>query len=207
MLHWFLNMSLIGGNMVGKFVKPEELLKSTEVTEEIRRDDNFFVAVIQKSETNDFIQVCQIGVGDWIDVPVKMIASAKIVGSASANGNLYKVALIKLNEPIDPFAKVAYRLLSQLGTIPRQVNHNNDCCCKCHKENRSWSSSSAQTVAQARNVSVHGGIGGGLGIFGIGGDCRFRFECYPCVRCIPWTDICWDSTCCDLVSVDCGIGT
>lgn len=44
---------------------------------------------------------------------------------------------------------------------------------------------------------------GGLGV-GLGGgifkpDC---FECEPCERCIPFTGICWDSICCEIVDCE-----
>ncbi len=45
-----------------------------------------------------------------------------------------------------------------------------------------------------------GGVGGG----GLGIWCTGHWSCYPCTRCIPFTDYCWESTCCDLVGIDCG---
>ena len=38
------------------------------------------------------------------------------------------------------------------------------------------------------------------------GDCSFEFKCYPCTRCIPGTNICFESTCCDLVRIVCSGG-
>ena len=187
--------------MSAEFVSPEQLNKSVDVVQEISRDDSFFVAVIQKAKTSDSIQVCQVGIGEWIDVPLKMIASAKIVGTASTGGNRYQVALIKLNEPTDPLAKVAYKLLSQLGTIQRGVGSKAGCKCQGN-DNKGESINSTYSTARIARPT---GLGGGLGKFGIGGNCHFEFRCYDCTRCIPWTDVCWSSTCCDLVAVDCTI--
>lgn len=169
--------------MAKRFITPKELLKAADVTE-LQRDDYFIVAVTQKGESEDSIKVCQIGVDDWIDVPMKMIASAKIVGSASSEDSRYQVALIKLNEPTDPYAKFAYRLLSQLGIIKKGE--------KCQD-------------GEKTSARLGGNIGGGLGVFGLGGNCHFEFQWYECECCIPWTDGCWSSTCCDLVKVDCTV--
>lgn len=187
--------------MKSGFISSDQLNTTADVKQEISRDDNFFVAVVQKGRNSDDIQVCQVGVGEWIDVPLEMIASAKIVGTASARGNRYQVALIRLNEPKDPFAKVAFRLLSQLGTIQREVVSKGECNCPGNDNKSGHSSSTGSTARLARPT----GLSGGLGKFGIGGNCHFEFRCYECTRCIPWTDVCWSSTCCDLVAVDCTI--
>lgn len=188
--------------MPAGFVSPEELGREADVVQEISRHDSFFIALVQRGgDSEGALQVCQIGVGEWIEVPLAMMASAKIVGTASAEGRRYQVALIKLKEPADPYAKVAYKLLTQLGTISRRATTKGDCGC----EGDAPEERATRTGYAASRISQRDGLIGGLGRFGIGGNCHFEFRCGPCTRCIPWTDVCWSSTCCDLVAVDCTI--
>jgi hypothetical protein len=54
-------------------------------------------------------------------------------------------------------------------------------------------------------AAATGGRGpGGIGLGDLPIWCTGHWSCYPCTRCIPFTDICWESTCCDLVGIDCG---
>lgn len=63
----------------------------------------------------------------------------------------------------------------------------------------------AQAMSRLTTAAATGGGGpGGLGGGGLGIWCTGHWHCYPCTRCIPWTDVCWESTCCDLVGLDCG---
>jgi hypothetical protein len=186
--------------MTGTFISADELVRASKADFEVRQDDSFFVGIIKPpNDKADSIQVSQIGIGEWIEVPTKMIASAKLVGIATSDGTRYQVALIKLNEPSDPFAKVAYRLLSQLGAIQRPVDGKKGDECGCTHA----SGQDTATAASIGRISLGGGLGQFGGSLTLG--CHFEFRCYDCTRCIPWTDICWSSTCCDLVSVDCDI--
>lgn len=60
------------------------------------------------------------------------------------------------------------------------------------------------TISSKRISQGPIGPGGGGGL-GVGGGCRFEFKCYDCTRCFPFTDYCFNSTCCGLVAVDCDI--
>ncbi len=191
--------------MSTEFLSPQELqdtLRKKSVKEP--KPASFIVALVKQSDTSDTLLVSQTGCTEWIELPMKMVAKIKLVGKADCGSERYPVALIFLAATDDPFARVAYKLLEQLGTATRGGRGagggqgSGGCGCK------EGSDPAPGRSARARNVDI-GGLGG-LGQFGISGGCTFHFVCYPCTRCIPWTDICWSSTCCDLVGVDCDIG-
>src|SRR5688572_8631566 len=104
--------------MSDKFLSSGELLNSLneKVEDEIQRGDGFIVGAIKKGDNKNIVQVSMTGLSEWIDMPVKMIESAKIVGDAISGAEHYPIALIKLRESDDLFAKVAYQLLAQIGT-------------------------------------------------------------------------------------------
>ncbi|ULC60420.1 hypothetical protein MBM09_05390 [Flaviramulus sp. BrNp1-15] len=167
---------------------------------QITEESFYFVAVIEKGTKEGVLKVCQNGLSEWINVPLDMIDKAKIVGTASGNGNEYKVALIKFKEPKDSLTKVAFQLLTQMHSAISTKASDKDCECNETKNNSKDPNSKNET---ALRKGVLGGLGrfGGLGIFG----CEFQFKCYDCTRCIPFTDLCFPSTCCDLVAVKCSI--
>lgn len=153
----------------------------------------FLVGLVKKGNNAGEVQLSQIGCTEWISVPTKMIHSSKTVGHASCGKSRYPVVLIELSPAKDPFAMVAYKLLSQLHTATKgeKSSQKGDC-----------SETSSEKQPKSRNI-------GGLGRFGLGinAECGFRFECSDCTRCIPWTSTCWPSTCCSLVEVECTVGT
>jgi hypothetical protein len=153
----------------------------------------FLVGLVKKGDNAGEVQLSQTGCNDWISVPTKMIQSSKTVGNASCGKTRYPVVLIELSPAKDPYAIVAYKLLSQLHTATKGEKSSQEGDC---------SETSSEKRLTSRNI-------GGLGQFGLGinAGCGFRFECSDCTRCIPFTDTCWSSTCCDLVEVECTIGT
>ena len=198
--------------MAEKFLSNEDFLKSLDAKDDIKRGDGFVVAVIKKSDQDHMIHVSTVGPCDWIEMPVAMVESAKIVGTAVAGVVNYPIALIKLAEPDEKFARVAYQLLAQMGTIGGGSAKGGHCDCHGSKNGGHEDDDHAGGDTAAGSVSTRSRIGAGIFTGGFGGlgirlGCRFVFRCYDCTRCIPWTDYCWSSTCCDLMQVDCSVGS
>src|SRR5262245_44495272 len=106
--------------MSKEYLSAEELqdaLRKRSVKE--HRPASFIVALVKQSDAADSLLVSQIGCTDWIELPVKMVAKTKVVGAAQCGTEKYQVALIMLAPTDDPFARVAYKLLEQLGTATR----------------------------------------------------------------------------------------
>lgn len=190
--------------MLNEFLSSEEFLKSVKGDEGIRRGDGYIVAAVKTGEGDHAIHVSLVGLGEWIEMPVRMIESAKSVGTALAGADRYPVALIKLREPDDVFAKAAYQMLAQMSSVAHLPTEQEDCGC-CGKKDAHEDDDVSEGAIQRLSGGRAGGLSGGFGGFGIGGKCRWEFRCYDCTRCIPWTNICWSSTCCDLVKVDCEV--
>ena len=154
--------------------------------------NGFLVAIVKKTDSDDSIHLSQTGCSDWIEVPTKMIRSAKGVGTAICEGLNYPILLIELAETKDPFARVAYRLLSQMHTTQKGEPKKSGCAC-----------STTEPIKSSARINLGQTRVGGLGQFGVGGDCTVEFRCYECTRCIPFTDACWTSTCCDITGGSC----
>ena len=137
-----------------EFLSPQELqdaLRKKAVKEP--RPASFIVALVKQSDASDTLLVCQTGCADWIELPMKMVAKIKLVGSADCGSERYPVALIFLAAVDDPFARVAYKLLEQLGTTTRGGGGSggqNPGGCGC-KEGANQTHAPA---ARARNISV-----------------------------------------------------
>lgn len=172
--------------LLEKTITGEELEKALleKTMDSINR--GYIVGLVKIGDNAGEVKLSQIGCTDWISVPVKMIHSSKTVGYASCGKCRYPVVLIELTPSNDPFAIVAYKLLTQLHTVTKREKSAQRC----------------EDLKESYNI---GGLGrfGGLGITA---SCGFRFECSDCTRCIPWTDTCWSSTCCDLVEIECEVG-
>ena len=188
--------------MTHSFLSDKELLQSLNDKGPIRRGDGFIVGAVKYTDGSAIVEVSATGLSDWIEVPVKMIEAAKRVGTAISKDLRLPVMLIKFREPDDTFAKVAYQFLAQLGAIQSDGATKGGCGCREETDGPDEEVSALKRSAGA----ITGGFGGVFGQFGVSGGCTFRFDCYTCTRCIPWTGICWESTCCDLVAVDCDVG-
>ena len=194
--------------MSNAFLSSDEFRKSMTNDEGIRRGDGFIVAAV-KEGGDQALQVSLVGLGEWIEMPARMIESAKPVGTAIAQADRDTVALIKLREPDDVFAKAAYQMLAQVGSVGHRSEDRGECGCKTaghdHEERESEQAMLTRSGARPGAVTGLGVDPGFFGGFGIGGKCRWEVRCYDCTRCIPWTNVCWKSTCCDLVKVDCEV--
>lgn len=198
--------------MERKSVSGEELERALSEGTMDPANVGFVVGLVKNGDSEGEVQFSQIGCTEWISVPTKMIRSARAVGTASCGGTRYPLILIEFTPTKDPFAIVAYKLLSQLHTATKgggsslggEAALKGDCGCS---EKSSGGTSMPASLMSAGNLRPSFGIGG-LGRLGAGViECTIDFECSPCTRCIPWTGPCWSSTCCDIVGGSCTGGT
>lgn len=157
------------------------------------------VGVIRKSDSRDHVLFSQVGPADWIEIPTAMIRSARRVGALRHGGRTDPVVLLQLAPAQDPGAQVAYQLLNQLTSVPRPdpaekaspSTSRSGCPCKDEP-----SSSQGGATFISRQIGA-----GGLGASPLGGGSLgiTISDCYPCTRCWPFTDDCWESTCYDIV--------
>lgn len=194
--------------MHSSFLSSDDLLgfldTQSKKDDTIRRGESFFVAAI-KEDGRSSVSVCLVGIGEWVSVPLKMIEAAKIVGEAVAGSDRYPVALIKMREPDDPVAKIALQLLTQVNTITKAQSSGGGCGCGTKCGGQGTTQNTESSAARVRRTDTLGPFLPSSGTFGLG-KCRFQLRCYECERCVPWTDLCWTSTCCDLERVDCEVG-
>lgn len=158
------------------------------------RPDIQLVGMVKKSDKEGYVSFTQSGCGTWVDLPSTMIERAEFIENRTCKDHSHPVMKVVLKHSDNPEYEILLSLL--------QMTTNS-------------SNSNTPRMSQPTNGNFPDGLPyknttmakrippGGFGRFGgikIGGGIDCDLVCYPCTRCIPGTNWCWESDCCDLTN-------
>jgi hypothetical protein len=165
--------------------------------------------MVKKSEKEDYISFTQSGCGTWVDLPVSMIEKAEFLEMRTCKDHAHPVMKVTLKHSGNPENEILLGLLQQTAqsvnsqkptqfTSPQgMVGNTLNNPFSTPFNNQFNNPFNNPFNNQSNNARVQIPRGGGLGWI----DCNFK--CSPCTRCIPGTNYCFPSDCCDLT--DCRI--